>query len=334
MKDALEALKNNNQEVVKEIPPSYFKNVSFIIKACSLRPECYELIDRETLNIDLIRLIAFNSIEAKKYIENKIDTLLEDIDMVLDFEVLGYINEGDLISKEVMNKYLNLFKIEMSHLWGNVLTETNYFYRGIINILKKFFNLKNAPKLDDKKLIDDLILSTRISPLEFAIDNLRNDSELVQEAIMFTNGKAIDGLDSFYQEDRSYILGWLAFYPEAYAFLNVTLRNDIEVLCVASKMSGHSSILYSSNELRNSKEDMIKLVKYSPSSYFYMEKEMQEDKDIVIAAIEEDPFIYNRLDDYLRDNSQIKSYYDERMAKYPGRYKELVDPVPKPYFSK
>ena len=270
----------------------------------------------------------------KEASERRIDRLILHIKIKMDDLLNEYGRIPEMIfTDDFIDEYLEVFTNAIEEYSQGELNNTDYFYVKALEIMKDFFYEEGCPKISDSKKVANFLYQTGISPLLFANDEVRNNFEIIQQAITFTEGRANDDLDSIYKDDRDFVKGWIAFYPRAYQFLNKSLRDDFELLKLASGKAP-DLIMYTSERIRSNRDLMQELVEESPYAILFMKDEFKNDVDLIKAAIEKDPGVYRFLNLDLKDNDDIKKYHKERVAKYPFAYKVLVDPLPQPVFIK
>ncbi|MCR4562594.1 MAG: DUF4116 domain-containing protein [Bacilli bacterium] len=280
------------------------------------------------MNIKLINAL-LNEDESKKKIdemilelERKMDDLLDEYGRIRDF----------IYSNSFIEEYLELFSSQIEDYSQNILSETDYFYFKALGIIQGYF-FNDCKDLNKTMEVSNFLYRTGLSPLSFCSKEIRNDFEVIKQAIIYTNGRALQDLDSAYKDDKDFISGWIAFYPRAYPLLNETLKDDFPLLKLAIG-AGPDLIKYSSKRIRSNREMMLELVKESPFSLLFMEDEFKNDPIYIKEAIEVDPAVYYSLSQDFQDNEEIKQYLQARIEKYPFAYKVLLDPPPRPLFKK
>lgn len=265
---------------------------------------------------------------------NKIDEMISHIKSKMSGLLDEYGHIPDIIySSDFIEEYIRVFIDELEQYKDEELRNADSFYIKALDILKSFFLEEDCPKFNNTVKAANFLYEVGISPLSFCVDEIRNDFDIIQQAIIYTEGRAIVDLDSKYKDDRDFIAGWIAFYPRAYQFLNASLKDDFSLLELAIG-SAPDLINYASERIRSDREMMQELIEQSPFSLFFMKDEFQNDLDLIKHAIEIDPSVYYYLSNDLKANNNIMSYHEARVAKYPFAYKVLIDPLPKPVFKK
>lgn len=136
----------------------------------------------------------------------------------------------------------------------------------------KYYNIKNesnivdALKLQDAESleIETITLSKFLktkrngSPLQFASDRLKNDKEIVLEAVK-ANGYALQFASDELKSDKEIVLKAVKESGYALKYASDELKNDIEIVLEAVKENGYA-LKYASDELKANIPFLLDLV--------------------------------------------------------------------------
>ena len=143
----------------------------------------------------------------------------------------------------------------------------------ITNTQRKIHDLIEKYQLEANKKFMMMLVKLDYNGLQFASEKLRNDKEVVREAIK-QNGYTIRYASEELKNDKEVVLEAVKQNGKALLYASKELRNDKEVVLEAVRQDGEA-LNYASKELKNDKEVVLEAVKQKGNAFWYASKELQ-----------------------------------------------------------
>lgn len=170
---------------------------------------------------------------------------------------------------------------------SNDLKETRTFWKAAVCVNP--YTIKNAPLIFKKD--KDIVLSSLCSHgelIEFADESLRNDPEIILEAIKqikyrreARNPEVISHLIPYHMiMDKTFLLNAVKDYPRIFEVVPMDLRSDREFMLQIIKTSDGLIIQYAAEELQSDKHFIVEAAKLNEYILRWLPENFKDDKEL------------------------------------------------------
>lgn len=171
---------------------------------------------------------------------------------------------------------------------SNDLKETKTFWKAAVSVNP--YTLKYAPLLFKKD--KDIVLSALCSHgelLEFADESLRNDPEIILEAIHqiiyrreARNPEMISHLIPYQMiMDKTFLLNAVKDYPRIFELVPMDIRSDSEFMLQIIKISDGLIIQYAAPELQSDRQFIVEAAKINEGILRWLPENLKDDNELI-----------------------------------------------------
>lgn len=124
--------------------------------------------------------------------------------------------------------------------------------------------------------------------LKHASENLKDDTDIVWQALENNNGKLLQHASERIQNNREFILNGVKRRRSVLYYAREIFKNDRDFVFEAAQSNDGEALQYADKRLLRDRDLILKIVKQQGKAIRYASSSIRNDKDVVLAAVMND----------------------------------------------